>query len=75
MSNAMFAGIGLLVYMGYLLVFSHYGQPVAYLDWTKPYAHFAQLASGSAYQAYVLPGVLFLWTAYTWYRKSMIHEA
>jgi len=75
MSNAMFSGIGLLIYIGYLLTASFFKQPVAYVDWIKPYAHFQLLESGTAYQAYVVPVVLLAWTSWVWYRKSMIHEA
>lgn len=75
MSNAMYFGLLVLIYVGYLLCGAHFKFPVAFMDWEAPYFHYSLLAGSAAWNAYVLPGVLLLWAAFLWYRKSMTHEA
>ena len=76
MSSAMYCGILVLLYCGYLALGIFFKFPVGYLDWHAPYAHLGLLGGETnALLAFALPGVLFLWTAMVWYRKSMIGEA
>jgi hypothetical protein len=75
MSNAMYFGILVLLYAGYLALGMFFNFPVAYLDWHAPYAHYSVLGGETAMPAFVLPAALFVWTGIVWYRKSMIGEA
>ena len=76
MSTAMYFGILVLLYCGYLALGIYFKFPVAYLDMYAPYAHYSVLGGETnALPAFALPAVLFLWTWLVWYRKSMIGEA
>jgi hypothetical protein len=76
MSQIMGYGIVLVVYVCWLLLGIKYHWNVAWIDWIRPYFHFAQIESTSGFPTpFAVPIILALWMGFAWYKKSMIGEA
>lgn len=75
MSQVMFAGILVLAYVVYLVAGLHFHFPIGWLDWNRPYIHYATCAGKDALPMFAAPALVMLWLVYLWYHKSMMGEA
>lgn len=75
MKNALMIIILVGLYVVYLVLGIYFQFRLAWVDWNRPYFHFALIAGGKeALPAFVLPVLIWIWAGYVWYQKSMMGE-